>query len=384
MFRVFMRTAGCAMGWSFALLPLGWSQAEPDRRAIAEIDEIEATIESIRAQDVRDRLPVEKVDLPEEVRSSRQGEVNAGESVEVFTLNHWTEDNSPYGIEWSGSGIVRLQLPKLEEEEKRGDAKVGFVTFSIRPALSEIPGELTIISIGGATMAFTLEEPTMGIRAGKTFVLNGDPKRAIVSDWVDTGITYPVNESFEAAMTLDYMIRWDENAREWDLFQFQQLRYAGVRFSKSTDGIWAKSAGSGKSVLAELRSTSYNPLFADEDLDGIDDKVEIELGFSADLNDRHETDEMGVFTNVQHFVNRRMTYTSRRENDIEDLVTEAIVLKEAGVSDTELEARAIKDEERTVSFTEEEYRQRDLVGARAINDNLRKAGKSQGEIGGRE
>jgi hypothetical protein len=55
---------------------------------------------------------------------------------------------------------------------------------------------------------------------------------------------------------------------------------------------------------------------------------EEELGFSSEENDRTVLDELGEFTNLQHFMNLRKRYRSRSEREFEGVLQEAVAVKE--------------------------------------------------------
>lgn len=376
------RIRGFAAGLVFTVLLAGPTfllygadETTRNKRAIPDIDVIERELESLTLKpDVRETAR-EKTDLSEDVSITPVGSIRASDSIEILRIRHWTEDSSPYGVSFFGAGLVSLALPTRDQsEEKTEDSGVVFVTVSIKPALSSDPNTLSYLSVAGAVLAFGLEPPTMGIRAGKVFMLNGGAADSTLSDWVDAGISYPVNEGFESDMPLDFMLRVDVERREWDLFFRQRLRYAGIRHAGSLERIWLKSAGSATTELFELAATADNPLFEDKDRDGIDDAVEIELGFSDQENDRGQLDELGEGTNLQHFISRRTHYASRRQVELEATLVEAIDAEGTGREVEDLAGRAIPEDQRRRHFTQEEF-ERERAEAQK---RLTRFGRNQG------
>lgn len=336
-----------------ASLPAADRIPKDDQSAIPSIGSIEselAVLENKNDARITDR---KKSDLPE-ATTELSGSIRASDQVEIEKLRQWTDDSSPYGVSFSGAGLVSIELPKKALEEGRKDAHVLFVTFSIKPALSSNPEEFSYLSASGAVLAFALEPPTMGIRAGRILVLNGGAKQAKRSDWVDVGVSYPVNAAYEADMPLGFMLRIDATRGEWDLFLMQQLRYAGIFHTGSEERLWIKSAGAGATEVSELSSAADNPLFEDKDADGIEDAIEIELGFSSDTNDRGNLDELGQFSNLQHFINRRKSYPSRQQVELEATLIEAITAADAGRTDHDLEKRGIPQDHRRRHFTKDD------------------------------
>lgn len=346
---------------------LGQRSDKPKKeKAIPEITTIEADLEALPAKDVRDEIDIKKLDVPEEFRKQLRGSIKASQGIGIKKVMHWTEDATPFAVEFEGKGIVALELPKKlgktdstdgEKKEIKTSKDVFFVTANVQPALSTDPNELSLVFIGGATIGFGLEPPTRGIRAGKVFFLNGDAREADLEDWVMLNISFPVNEDYQFDMPVELTVRVDPKAGEWDLFLMNTLRYAGIKYGKPFKGLSMRSEGTGPTRLTELAFHQQNPLFEDADSDGIEDAVEVELGFSSQENDRYALDELGEFTNLQHFMNLYKVYKSRAEREVEQTIAQAIALKEKGEEPTEeLKALQIPNELRKIEFTEESFK----------------------------
>lgn len=342
-------------------------------KAILNIEDISRRIDELAEKDIRGDLDQARIDVPEEKRVELTGTILASDGVRIKRARHWTADSSPYSIEFRGKGIVSVDLPwktgsgKVDlRQSEHGDGEVFFVTVSIRPALSRDPNELSYLFVEGAVLGFGLEPPTMGIRAGNIFVLNGGAESAALSDWFNAGISYPVDESYQTSMPLNLTLRIDPQHGEWDLFLMNSLKFAGIRFGDSLKKMVINSAGTGTTIISELALQSENPFFDDADSDGIEDAVEEEFGFSVVENDRDALDELGEFTNLQHFMNRRTVYRSRTEKELEETLLEAAALKELGRGLDSLKEREIPDEIRSRHFTKEEYEQASVTAARKL------------------
>lgn len=323
----------------------------PEGKAIQNIDAILSDIEALDKVDVRDKIDESKVKGPD---GKKEGRIQAADATDVKAVEHWRADGSPYGLSFVGEGLIRIDLPKQELKKDAIDKGVVFISFSVRPALAEDANQLSYLNVGGAMLAFGREPPTMGVHAGSAFFLNGDAKTALREDWIDTGVSYPVNEKHETKRPLDYMVRLDPGRGEWDLFYDQELKFAGIKFKKASSSLWIKSEGEGETQISELRASVDNPLFEDQDVDGIDDVLERELGFSDRENDRHAVDEFGSFSNIEHFVNQRRRYPSRAIEEIETTLNRAIALEEMGERDEDLEELKIPDQVRRRRFAKEE------------------------------
>ena len=276
-------------------------------------------------------------------------------------------------------------LPKKGLKADAVEKGVEFISLSIRPALPSEPNELSILYIGGAYLAFGVEPTTIGLRRGRTFFLNGNLKKSEDDDWVDSGISYPLNEDYEAMRALDYIVRIDRRNKQWDIYFRNMLSFASIELGRATSSVWVKSSGTGDTELSELRASVDNPMFEDRDVDGIDDAVELELGFLDTVDDRQTYDELGAATNLQHFVNMRKRYSSRATGEVEKTLQRAIALEELGRGDEELAALKIPDEKRERHFTKEEIeleaakekiKRRNLIGKPKVED------KSESGIGG--
>lgn len=327
--------------------------------AIVDGETLERDLAALARQpDARERQR-EKTDLPPAGPVALAGAVQVADSLALERLRHWGEGGRVYGLKVAGRGLVRLELPLQDAGDGPvvGDPRgeVRFYSIAVRPALSADPAEPTLLSVAGAVFAFSVEPPTMGIRAGRFFVLNGGAARARQSDWVSGRVSFPVTEGFEAAFPLEFVVRIDRELGEWDLFFRGRLHYAGMLHDRGGSGLWYRSGGAGVSEFAELAASAANPLFDDADRDGIDDAVERDLGFSSEVNDRHVRDPLGAFTNLEHFINRRTHYASRLQVDLEATLVEAIAARRQGRGLGPLEELAIPESERARRFSREEW-----------------------------
>ncbi len=298
--------------------------------AIPGFDAIERHLDSLSEKPDAREQEGPKTDLPPGAEAPLVGAIQASDALQIQAIRLWIEDSSPYGVKFSGAGLLRLDLPKKASREATTADGVVFVTLSVKPALSSDPNQLSYVSVAGAVLGFGLEPPTLGVRAGRILVLNGGARQARHSDWFDAGISYPVNVNFEADMPLDLVLRIDAERGVWDLFFMQRLCYAGIFHVGTEETIWVQSAGAGATEVSELLVSADNPLFDDKDRDGIEDAVEVGLGFSAEEKDRGVLDELGQFTNLQHFITLRKTYPSRPQVDLEATLVEAINAEQTG------------------------------------------------------
>lgn len=378
------RTAAALVLACCACCPLfGQRSAAPEReKAIPRIEVIAAEIRELPASDVRASLAPEKHDAPEERRAELKGRIRASQGVRIREVKHWDADASPFFVEFEGRGTVSLELPrKLAEAEGGRKARpkttrdAYFVTVTVQPALSKDPAERSYLLVGGAAIAFGLEPPTRGIRAGSVFLLNAAAGRAAPGEWFNAGFSLPVNEDCQMAMPLELTLRIDPEAGEWDLFMMNRLRFAGIRLGRPSAGVSFRSAGEGPTLLSELAELDSNPFFADADSDGIEDSVEEELGFSSKENDRQALDELGEFTNLQHFMNLRKVYRSRSERELEETLLEAVATRELGQEPSEALVRSrIPDELRKRPVeTREEFERKRVEAARRLRGLGRKA-----------
>lgn len=336
----------------------GQSSADREKeKAIPDIDAIAADIDGLPSEDVREDLPPSKTDTPEELKPELKGRITASEGVEVKGVSHWNEDASPFGLDFEGRGTVSLELPrKHERDEVEVGKKPYWMTVSVRPALSADPSEPSYLFIGGATIAFVMKPPDSGLRMGNAFALNGDATAGERDDWFRIGLTFPLDENNEATFPLSFSLRIDPDLEEWDLFLMNQLRYAGIVYGKSIKDLSYRSTGDGLTRLSELSVSAINPLFEDADSDGIEDAEERALGFSPEENDRYALDELGEYTNLQHFMNLRKVYPSRAAKELEATLLEAVALQELGETSESLDKLKIPEDKRRLSFTEEEFR----------------------------
>lgn len=349
-------------------------------KAIPAIDAIDTEIDALPTEDVRESLAAEKLDAPEEFKNRMGGKIAASRGLKLGKVRHWSDDATPFAVEFEGKGTVALDLPKKlakTEEGEKTKLKVGkdvfFVTATVQPALSSDPNELSYLFVSGAVIGFGLEPPTRGIRAGNIFLLNGDARKAKLGDWFPAGISFPVDENYQASMPLSLTLRIDPKEGEWDLYLMNRLRFAGVKYGKAKKDVSFRSAGSGLTKLSELAVWEENPFFDDADSDGIEDKEEEELGFSSEKNDRYELDELDEFTNLQHFMNLRKVYRPRSAKELEETLLAAAAAADLGQEPAEeLKEREIPDQVRTRRFTEEQWRDESVEAAKKLKKFGRK------------
>ncbi len=332
-------------------------------KAIPNIDTIRSEIDSLPETDVRENISPEKLDTPKDRVANSGGRIYTSRNVEVMDVKHWKDDSSPFAIDFKGKGTIALNLQERrfssDESEKsklRKNKDVHYVSAVVQPALSKDPNELSYLFVEGAAIGFGLKPEGSGLRMGTAFVLNGDSKEANLEDWFGMGVNFMVNEKYEAALPLHLALRIDPQASEWDLYVSGRLQFAGISYGKPNKDLSYHSSGNGLTRLGELAVYSQNPFFEDSDSDGIEDAIEESLGFSSQRNDRYEHDELGEFTNIQHFINLRKIHVSRAERELEATLLEAVATSELGREPSaELKAREVPKEIRDQAPTEEEY-----------------------------
>ena len=100
-------TAIC--GALILLLPLGGAASAI--KTLRNADVLIGDVDTLDPQDVRERTDRSKVQLGGGATAEISGLIQASDGLAVNDISNWADDLSPYGISFTGSGIVKVELP---------------------------------------------------------------------------------------------------------------------------------------------------------------------------------------------------------------------------------------------------------------------------------
>jgi hypothetical protein len=179
-------------------------------------------------------------------------------------------------------GIGGVELPIIKS--RRGDQDtVTYYSFRYRPALAA-NGEYATLDFDGAVIGARRLERSSGI--AEIVVLPSHLiNRAKSGDWIRTGLYVPIDREQRIRASVDLVVRVDISSQEWDLFANRVMVANGISYRKGNGKISAKSASENMTSLSDLKVLDYNPLFVDDNFDGVPDD------FAAKYN-AHDRDQV--------------------------------------------------------------------------------------------
>ncbi|TDU73448.1 hypothetical protein EI77_01919 [Prosthecobacter fusiformis] len=205
----------------------------------------------------------------------------------------------------SASRSLRL-VGGLQTEVRRelggaSGASVLYVDLWIRPVVYDGTFE-TAILLDGSLVGFTKEGAE-----GRIWFCHGETPEG-TANWVDSGYRFWMNrDGCTASDWLRIGIRQDSINENWDLYVDGKMFAGSIAFKN-------RGVESGYLILMggdlpadvyvdDLKIWTSNPLFADADLDGMDDAFETNHSFNTMTNDReNDSAEPGV-SRIQYYLN---------------------------------------------------------------------------------
>ncbi len=175
------------------------------------------------------------------------------------------DGGAPFNIDFSGEGEIDL---KNGRERLKGQDEVTFYQFRLRPWVERSrSADMPTVEVEGAVIGFRYDETA---QASELLVATGSD-RTRGFEWYSSGAYLAHNEDGSVAGHLPVMLRVDRAAGVWDLYLYNRMRLADLPLLEGQGKFRLKTVGKGDTSIASLRIGDDNPLFEDEDLDGIED-----------------------------------------------------------------------------------------------------------------
>jgi fibronectin type 3 domain-containing protein len=137
---------------------------------------------------------------------------------------------------------------------------------------------------------------------GEVYAFDGDGQGG--GQWLPTDFTVPLAEDGRAREWIRFTFRQDFTAKLWDLYLDGALVMADLHFRDNTVNSFSRfslrGAASADSYFDYFYASADNPLFADQDKDGIDDAWEVAHGLDPTVNDRNLLS--GKRTNIERYL----------------------------------------------------------------------------------
>jgi len=179
----------------------------------------------------------------------RQIETSDGESIWAFKAR--------------GAGIVKVD-PKKERKRANEDG-VWFYAARLRPAFDESGDGRVRADFGGAIVGYQYKQD---IGMAELLVLR-DGKNA--EEWIGTGVYYPVGQDGAMRVHSEVVIMIDSGAREWRLFSGSRIVGQNIPWVAGKEGFSIEVQGDAETSVSNLWYGDENPLFVDEDRNGVPD-----------------------------------------------------------------------------------------------------------------
>lgn len=190
-----------------------------------------------------------KLESEGEVLLERQIETSDGESIWAFKAR--------------GAGIVKVE-PKKERRRANEDG-VWFYSARLRPAFDERGGGIVRADFGGAKIGYQYKK---AIGMAELVMLRG---KKVAEEWVGTGVYYPVGQDGAMRVHSEVVIMIDSGAREWRLFSGSRIVGQDLPWVAGKEGISIEVRGNEETSVSNLWYGDENPLFVDEDRNGVPD-----------------------------------------------------------------------------------------------------------------
>ena len=177
-------------------------------------------------------------------------------------------------------------------------AIVTYVDFYARLSVANIIDNSSTFAAEGSLIGLVRLDST-----GHILVFNGDGNGG--GRWALTGRTVALDASGQATSWTRFTIRQDYSTKKWDLYINGQMALPDLGFRDNTKTFFSQfsltSANLAASYFDYFYVGSVNPLFTDQDNDGMDDAWETAHGLNPALNDRNSDLDGDGLTNIEEY-----------------------------------------------------------------------------------
>jgi len=205
----------------------------------------------------------------------------------------------------SGEQSVRLEpgstVSIVDQEIGTGTSNpaVAFIDVFAKPVAGATPGAGSLFDLDSARIAF-VHNGTVGRLA----VLHGDGVGSGV--WQNLSNDIPIDANRTASAWLRLTVRLDYSTKTWDFYLDGHLLAYDLKFRSNAatfvSGLSIQGHPTVASSFDDLYAGATNPLFTDEDHDGMDDAWETAQGTNPAINDRNSDINQNGLTNIEEFL----------------------------------------------------------------------------------
>ncbi|RXK55068.1 hypothetical protein ESB00_03980 [Oleiharenicola lentus] len=204
----------------------------------------------------------------------------------------------------NASSAQEVTLPGGEPSESLQVRLVGgtispvFTDVLLRPVAAASPEDAVILFTHGTRVAL--------VGTSSSAVLQAAQGSAGGTVWLDTGYAVPVDTSLRANVWLRLTLREDYTTGKWDLYADGRMIAVDLPFNDPATASYTGFSVIGHASQGASMDDFYagvdNPLFADADLDGMDDTWETARGLNPAVNDRTGDSDDDRISNIQEYL----------------------------------------------------------------------------------
>jgi RHS repeat-associated protein len=175
-----------------------------------------------------------------------------------------------------------------------------FVDVHVKPLAAANVLESSIMDYGASKLGFRAQSGM-----GEIWYFDGNGSGS--GTWRDSGARYAINGANQATQWMRLTLRHDYATFKYDLFINGNLSIYDAGFSSNLVSSFTDLRWSGRSGVAHyfdnFGATLTNPLFSDNDHDGLPDSWESSYGLNTNANDRNGNLDGDGYTNIQEYIN---------------------------------------------------------------------------------
>jgi hypothetical protein len=187
-----------------------------------------------------------------------------------------------------------------EFDELMGEDVI-FVDFYVKPVAGSNPGDTTVAVAESSEMKFINVDGD-----GEVYALDGDETGENGGRWVPTGYRVALDMNGAAVNWLRVTVRQDFAHRTWDLYLDGTMVLANLGFREAAASYFSffalRGAPDADAYFDYFYAAAENPLFVDDDLDGMEDAWETMHSLDDGVDDRDGDYDSDGLTNLQEYL----------------------------------------------------------------------------------
>lgn len=216
-------------------------------------------------------------------------------SASVGTTEHFSGSQSVTLTASSPPAIISQSFDELMGED------VIFVDFYVKPVAGSDPQDTTVSVVESSEMKFINVDGD-----GEVYALDGDETGENGGRWVPTGYRVALDMNGAAVNWLRVTVRQDFARRTWDLYLDGTMVLANLGFRESATSYFSffslRGAPDADGFFDYFYAAAENPLFTDDDLDGMEDAWETMHSLDDGVDDRDGDYDSDGLTNLQEYL----------------------------------------------------------------------------------